>query len=134
MKYSDIFEGNTSDCATLQTVTQNDDTSMAHLHLGLLAYWIVSTIRYQLKQKGIHYDWSEIVRIMNSQKSVTTTVENDKGETIQIRQYSEPSEKVIQICCTLKYASIPFTRKKSVWHTDGNLKNPKPDYQPFMDG
>ena len=113
---------------------KTDDASMAHLHLGLLAYWIVSTIRYQLKLQDIHHDWSEIVRIMNSQKSVTTTVENDKGETIQIRQCSEPSEKVIQICHALKYASIPFTRKKSVWHTEGNLKNPKPDYQSVTDG
>jgi len=107
---------------------------MAHLHLGLLAYWLVSTIRYQLKLQSIHHDWSEIVRIMNSQKSVTTTVENDKGETIQIRQCSEPSEKVIQIYYALKYSSIPLPRKKSVWHTGENLKNPNPDYQPVMDG
>jgi len=114
---------------------KTDNASMAHLHLlGLLSYWIVSTIRYQLKLQGIHHDWSEIVRIMNSQKSVTTTVENDKGETIQTKQCSEPSEKVIQICHALKYSSIPFTRKKSVWHTDGNLKSPKPDYQPVTDG
>ena len=26
-----------------------DDPTMAHLHLGLLAYWIVNTVRYQLK-------------------------------------------------------------------------------------
>ena len=71
---------------------------------------------------------------MNKQKSVTTTVENDKGETIQIRQCSEPSEKVRQIYYALKYSSIPFTRKKSVWHTDENFKNPKPDYQLVTDG
>jgi len=23
---------------------------MAHLHLGLLAYWVVNTVRYQLKR------------------------------------------------------------------------------------
>ena len=113
---------------------KTDDASMAHLHLGLLAYWIVSTIRYQLKLQDIHHDWSEIVRIMNSQKCVTTTLENHKGETIQIRQCSEPSEKVLQLCYALKYSSIPFTRKKSVWHTGENLKIPKPDYQPIMDG
>ena len=76
---------------------KTDDASMVHLHLGLLAYWIVSTIRYQLKLQGIHHDWSEIVCIMNTQKSVTTTVENDKGEIIQIRQSREPSGKVKQI-------------------------------------
>ena len=113
---------------------KTDDASMAHLHLALLAYWIVSTIRYQLKQQGIHHDWSEIVRIMNSQKCVTTTVDNEKGDTIQIRQCSEPSEKVIQIYYTLKYSSIPFPRKKSVWHTDENFKNPNSDNQFVADG
>lgn len=35
---------------------QKDDSSMAHFHLGLMAYWLVNTIRYQLKQKGIRSD------------------------------------------------------------------------------
>lgn len=29
---------------------KNDDSTMAHLHLGLLAYWVVNTIRQQLKK------------------------------------------------------------------------------------
>ncbi len=52
---------------------KKDEPSMAHLHLGLLAYWVVNTIRYQLKQKGIKNEWRDIVRIMNTQKIVTTT-------------------------------------------------------------
>lgn len=31
---------------------KTDDAPMAHLNLGILAYWLVATIRYQLKQKG----------------------------------------------------------------------------------
>jgi hypothetical protein len=42
---------------------------MAHLHLGLLAYLVVNTIRYQLKKEGIHSRWREIVRTMNTQKA-----------------------------------------------------------------
>jgi transposase len=113
---------------------KTDDASMAHLHLGLLAYWIVSTIRYQLKLKGVQHSWSEIVRIMNTQKSVTTTVENKKDETIQIRQCSEPTEKAEEIYYKLKYTSTPFPRKKSVWHTGVIFKNEKIDYQLVMDG
>jgi len=74
------------------------------------------------------------IRRMNTQKSVTTTIENDKGETIQIRQCSEPTEQVKKICDKLKYNLIPFSRKKSVWHPDEYLKNPKPDYQLVTDG
>jgi len=113
---------------------KTDEASMAHLHLGLLAYWLVSTIRYQLKLQGINHGWSEIVRIMNTQKMVTTIIENTKGDTIQIRQCSEPAEDVRLICSKLKYRQIPMPRKKYVWHTGENLKNQKSDCQFVMDG
>lgn len=113
---------------------KSDEGSMAHLHLGLLAYWLVSTIRYQLKQKGYNHDWREIVRSMNSQKMVTTIVENTKGEIIKIRQCSEPSQNAMDIYQKLKYKSIPLPRKKSVWHTEENTKNTITQNQYVMDG
>jgi len=87
---------------------------MAHLHLGILAYWLVATIRYQLKQKGYKHEWREIVRIMNTQKCVTTSVKNIKGETISVRQCTEPSQQVKFIYGLLNYKYVPFYRKKSV--------------------
>jgi transposase len=93
---------------------QNDDSTMAHLHLGLLAYWIVNTIRHQLKKEDIRWDWSEIVRIMNTQKCVTTLAQNKNDEIISIRRCSEPEKKVRQIYDALHYKHVPFTRKKSV--------------------
>lgn len=93
---------------------KTDDASMAHLHLGILAYWLVATIRYQLKQKGYKHDWSEIVRIMNTQKCITTTVKNSNEEIISIRQCTEPIEKVRQIYELMSYKFVPFYRKKSV--------------------
>ena len=41
---------------------------MAHLHLGLLAYWLVNTIRYQQKISGINYNWKEINRKASTKK------------------------------------------------------------------
>ena len=102
---------------------KTDQASMAHLHLGLMAYWLVATIRFQLKQAGYTHDWREIVRIMNTQKIVTTTFTNDKENVISIRQCSEPSEKVRTIYEKLNYKSKPFSKKKSVWHTEEFLKN-----------
>ncbi len=93
---------------------KTDEASMAHLNLGLLAYWLVSTIRYQLKQKGVHFDWSEIVRIMNTQKCVTTCMVNIKKETVSIRQCTEPTKQVKEIYDLLKFKYVPFRRKKSV--------------------
>ena len=93
---------------------KTDTAAMAHLHLGLLAYWVVNTIRYQLKQKSINNDWRDIVRIMNTQKIVSTTMNNDYDQQIIIRQCSEPTEQVSKIYTALKFKSQPFTRKKSV--------------------
>ncbi len=93
---------------------KTDEASMAHLHLGLLAYWLVSTVRYQLKQKGYNAQWNEIVRIMNTQKAVTTTMKNINDQTIVIRQCTQPEQKAREIYGLLNYKYVPFYRKKSV--------------------
>jgi len=105
---------------------KTDDAAMAHLHLGILAYWLVATIRYQLKQQGYNNDWSEIVRIMNTQKCVTTSVENSQAETVSIRQCTEPTQKAIQIYNLMNFKTVPFYRKKSVVIPVGNFKNGPP--------
>ena len=103
---------------------KTDKASMAHLHLGLLAYQIVNTVRYQLKQKGINSQWIEIVRIMNTQKMVTTTMVDQYEQNILVRQCSEPVEKVSAIYQSLNYKEKPFSRKKFVVpQTEIFLKN-----------
>lgn len=113
---------------------KTDDASMAHLHLGLLAYWLVATLRYQLKNKGVNHDWRELVRIMNTQKRVTTTIKGEGNKTIQIKQCSEPIVPVIQIYQALNYKPVPLPRKKSVWHTEEILKKFSPVNQHIDDG
>jgi len=95
---------------------KNDDSTMAHLHLCLLAYWVVNTIRHQLKKEGIHSGWREIVRTMNTQKAVTTLAQNIHDEVIVIRRCSEPNPQVRKIYDALKYKYAPFKKKKSVVH------------------
>jgi hypothetical protein len=105
---------------------KTDEASMAHLNLGLLAYWLVATVRYQLKQKGINSDWREIVRRMNTQKCVTTSVVNINQQTISVRQCTEPTKETKEIYDLLKYKYQPFTRKKSVVLPAEFLKNESP--------
>ena len=57
---------------------QNDGRIEAHLYLTMLAYQLVNTIRYMLKQKGLNYDWKNIVRIMSTQKIQTIKLPTDK--------------------------------------------------------
>ena len=93
---------------------KNDESTMAHLHLGLLAYWVVNTVRYQLKSKDINIDWQEIVRIANTQKLITTTAKNRKGTEVWIRKCSEPEQKIKELYKALNYKLCPFIRKKFV--------------------
>ncbi len=102
---------------------KSDEASKAHLHLGLLGYWLVNTVRYQLKQKGINYNWQEVVRIMNTQKAVTTTMVNQYNQTVVIRQCSEPTVENSKIYTALNFKSKPFTRKKFVVPPDEIKKN-----------
>ena len=94
---------------------QRDINSEAHIFLGILAYSIVAAIRYQLKQKNIHHDWSNIVRKMNTQKNVTTAMINEKGKKILIKTCSNPTPDVVQIYDALNYKKRPFTRRKFVF-------------------
>ena len=120
------------------------ESTMAHLHLGLLAYWVVNTVRYQLKsgqvketaatksaeenaqeeQRSvsqnipINYNsqWKEIIRIMNTQKSVTTVSQNLYDQVIISHRYSDPTPKVEAIYRRLKYKSKPHKIRKFVVH------------------
>jgi transposase len=102
---------------------KNDDATMAHLHLGILAYWLVNTIRFQLKRNNINSQWKEIVRIGNTQKMITTTGTNESGVLRQARKCSEPDTALKNIYKLLGHKSKPFTKRKSVVHKPTLKKN-----------
>ncbi|MBK9737916.1 MAG: IS1634 family transposase [Saprospiraceae bacterium] len=111
---------------------KTDQATMAHLHLGLLAYWIVNTIRYQLKIKGITHNWTEILRITSTQKLVTTSGKND-DETVEIRKASEPEPKIREIYQALKYSFYSTVKIKSVVPQTDSKKNKNIDNQEITD-
>jgi RNA-binding protein YhbY len=110
---------------------KTDNGTLAHLHLGLLAYWLVNTIRYQLKQQGVNNCWKEIVRIGNTQKIITTSGQNQQGITIATRKCSEANQKLLSLYDILKIQSRPFTKRKSVVHKPKLKKSQIPHKQNF---
>ena len=132
---------------------KNDDSTMAHLHLGLLAYWVVNTVRFQLKQNeakqetdtnetlkqeknnqettSINFRWKEVMRIMSTQKAVTTIAQNNYDEVIIIRRCNDPNPKVLAIYDKLKYKAQPFSKRKFVVHKSEFLKSELFDYNHF---
>jgi hypothetical protein len=93
---------------------KSDKASKAHLHLGILAYWLVNTIRHQLKRKGINKQWKHLVQEMNTQKIVTTRMECAEDKVIHIRKFSEPTKEVKKIYDSLKYKYKAYGQKKVV--------------------
>lgn len=89
---------------------QKDDNSDAHLFFGLLSYWIVNTIRYKLKQHGITHYWTEIKRILSTQKAITTEAVNALNEPIEMRLCSDPTPAAEEIYRVLGNKSKPFQR------------------------
>jgi hypothetical protein len=128
---------------------KKDESTMAHLNLGLLAYWVVNTVRFQLKRgetknntatqqqenqitsTTINFQWKEIIRIMNTQKAVTTIAQNKYDEVIIIRRCSDPNEKAQAIYSKLNYKSQPFTKRKFVVHKSEFYKTDFFDYNHF---
>ena len=103
---------------------KKDESTIAHLNLGLLAYWLVNTIRCQLKTKSINNCWTEIVRIGNTQKVITTCGYNKAEEEIKVRKCSEPEQKLKTILEALNIKKRPFVKLKSVVHKP-KPKNPQ---------
>ena len=91
---------------------QNDDTSDAHLYLGLLSYWIVNSIRYQLKEKGEKSYWTEIVRIMSTQKLVRSKAANALGEIVEMDICTQPTQAATAIYDKLGFRHYPFRKMK----------------------
>ena len=89
---------------------QKDESADAHLFFGLLAYWIVNTIRYKLKLQGITHYWTELKRILSTQKAITTEGTNALGEHVALRMCSEPTDKAAEIYRLLRYDPTPFRR------------------------
>jgi len=113
---------------------KNDDATMAHLHLGILAYWLVNTVRYQLKNNGITSCWKEIVRIGNTQKVITTSGTNNYDKIITTRKCSQPNDNLKNIYTALKTKHKPFTKRKSVVHKLELKKTDAPKNQILLSG
>lgn len=102
---------------------KKDESTDAHLFFGLLAYWIVNTIRYKLRQKGITHYWTELKRILSTQKAITTEGTNALGERMTLRLCSEPTDQAAAIYNYLSYTSTPFPRHYIIRSDSAELEN-----------
>lgn len=75
---------------------QNDERIKSHIYLTILAYQLINTIRYMLKQHNLHYDWNNILRILATHTIQTVVLPTDK-KIIHLRLPTKPILQVQQI-------------------------------------
>ena len=109
-----VFECLKSDLDIRPVYHQNDEAVKAHFHLAILAYWIVSTAQYQLRQQGVNHTWREIRRIASTQVVVSTTATRCDGNRTEIRQCMEPEEQLAELYRLLKLKNPPLKRTMKI--------------------
>ena len=84
---------------------QKETRCDGHIFITLLAYHLLHTIRFQLRQKGIRYCWTTIRTQLSTQVRITTTMKREDGKMIHIRKSSkaEPPHQTIYDALNLSY-------------------------------
>lgn len=95
---------------------QKDSRVEAHIYLTTLAYQLVNSVRHMLKDNGINYNWTNIIRIMNTQ-SLQDIVLPMKTKTLKITTSSKPIGKALEIYkATQTNSMIKRKQKYVVYH------------------
>ena len=95
---------------------QNDQRVESHIYLTILAYQLVNTVRYMLKEKGIHMDWRNIVRIMGTQTLQSVLLQTGTKK-ISLTMPSRPIKEALDIYqATNTKSMIPAKKKYVVYH------------------
>jgi len=112
---------------------KKDKGTKSHLNLAILAYWVVSTTKYQLSMHGINTRWEELLRIMSTQVRVTAEFESGENRHIRIRKSTDPEDKMEQIYEALDIGSHPLGMMKFVVHQNEKQKKSHTDCQEVND-
>jgi len=86
---------------------QITDRVAGHLFITVLAYHLVHTIRFRLKQVKIHISWSSIRKILVTQCRVTVSMLCRDGSTVHVRKSTRPEQRQQEIYTALGIESLP---------------------------
>lgn len=78
-----------------------------HLFITVLAYHLVHTIRFRLKQIGNHSSWSSLRKILSTQSRVTVSMQCKNGGAVHVRKSTRPEPNQQEIYSALGVKSHP---------------------------
>lgn len=92
---------------------QKENRIDAHLFISIIAYHLLHTIRYQLKEKSIHSSWQTLREMLDTQCRITTVLQLENAKTVQIRKTSSPDTNQLQIYKALGIDTHPGKTEKA---------------------
>lgn len=109
----DSFKCMKSDLGLRPNFHKEDEASLAHINITVMAYHIACGILKKLMSCGINHTWKTIREILSTHVRVTTTF-NDKDENvIHMRNNTTPTAEQSQIYNALKVKHNPLGCVKS---------------------
>lgn len=107
-----VFRSLKTDLALRPIFHQRQSRVDGHLFITLLAYSILHTIRYKLKQNNIHHSWDRVKEILDTSHRVTTSMKCKDGTTLHIRQSEllNEEQKEIYNILGIKYKAGETTK------------------------
>jgi transposase len=87
----------------------------SHIFISVLAYHILHTIRYKLKQHGINKNWETIKKDLSMQCRITSTMNCKDGKKLHIRKTSSPTPRQLEIYHALDVSASPGKTEKSIF-------------------
>ncbi|MFH2094025.1 MAG: IS1634 family transposase [Pseudomonadota bacterium] len=85
-----VFRSLKSELGLRPVFHQITDRVTGHLFITLIAYHLVHSIRYRLKQSGIHASWDDLRKFLTGQSRVTITMQCKNGDVVHIRKSTQP--------------------------------------------
>lgn len=84
---------------------QKETRCDGHLFITTIAYHLLHTIRFKLRQKGVRFCWTTIRKQLSTQVRITTTMKRKDNKVVHIRKSSkaEPAHQVIYDALNLAY-------------------------------
>jgi transposase len=84
---------------------QKETRCDGHLFITTIAYHLLHTIRFKLRQKDVRFCWTTIRKQLSTQVRITTTMKRKDNKVVHIRKSSkaEPAHQVIYDALNLAY-------------------------------
>jgi transposase len=110
----DAFRSMKSELGLRPVYHQKEHRTDGHLFIAVIAYHIMQTIRYSLKNKQISDSWSTIRKVLSTHVRITTTMKREDGRVIHIRKSSRPEPVHTRIYDALHLSHRPGKTIKTI--------------------